>query len=54
MLGILISTYLLSGNNTKGEKDSRMIRDFRGETMHMQLIVDNVVCKRVYRRITEE
>ena len=30
-----------------------MVRDFQGDTMFMELIVDDVVCKRVYQRITD-
>ena len=41
------------GNKAKGEKDSKMIRDFKGDMMYMQLIAEGVVCKRVYKRIVE-
>ena len=42
-----------AGDKLRKEKDSRMVRDFQGDTMFMQLIVDDVVCKRVYERIKE-
>ncbi|TRY80364.1 hypothetical protein TCAL_02999 [Tigriopus californicus] len=42
------------GDPIKKEKDSVMIRDFQGDIMHMQIIVGQVVCKRVYERIKED
>ncbi len=43
-----------SGDKSKKEKDSTMIRDFRGDRFFMQLTVDDVVCNRVYERILQE
>lgn len=42
------------GDPAKHEKDSKMIRDFQGDSMYMSLIVEDVVCKRVYQRISED
>ena len=41
------------GDKTRGEKDSVMTRDLDGDTITMELIVDNVVCTRIYKRIKE-
>ena len=46
-----VLTLVQKGDPSKKEKDSKIIRDFQGDTMYMQLIVDNVVCKRIYQRI---
>ena len=39
------------GDKSKGEKDSVMTRDLVGDVITMKLIVDNVVCTRIYKRI---
>jgi hypothetical protein len=36
-----------------GEKDSAMTREVEGDTMTMQLIVGDIVCTRIYKRILE-
>ena len=41
------------GDKSKGEKDSVMTRDLVGDVITMKLIVDNVVCTRIYKRIVE-
>ena len=41
------------GDKSKGEKDSVMTRDLVGDIITMKLIVDNVVCTRIYKRIQE-
>ena len=41
------------GDKTRGEKDSVMTRDLDGDTITMELIVDNIVCRRIYKRIVE-
>ena len=41
------------GDKSKGEKDSVMTRDLVGDIITMKLIVDNVVCTRIYKRIEE-
>ena len=41
------------GDKSKGEKDSLMTRDLVGDIITMKLIVDNVVCTRIYKRIQE-
>ena len=45
---------IFTGNSAKGEKDTRMTRDFQGDLFHMEIWVDDVVCKRIYERIKEE
>ena len=42
------------GDKSKGEKDSVMTRDLVGDVITMKLIVDNVVCTRIYKRIDEK
>lgn len=37
----------------KGEKDSVMTRELDGDIITMKLIVDNIVCTRIYKRIME-
>ena len=41
------------GDKSRGEKDSVMTRDLVGDTIKMELIVDNIVCTRIYKRIIE-
>ena len=41
------------GDKSRGEKDSVMTRDLVGDTFTMEMIVDNVVCTRIYKRIIE-
>ena len=41
------------GDKSRGEKDSVMTRDLVGDTITMELIVDNIVCTRIYKRIME-
>ena len=41
------------GDKSRGEKDSVMTRDLVGDTITMELIVDNIVCTRIYKRIVE-
>ena len=42
------------GDKSRGEKDSVMTRDLVGDVITMKLIVDNVVCTRIYKRIDEK
>ena len=44
----------LTGNKDKGEKDTKMTRDFQGDLFYMEIWVDDVVCKRTYERIKDE
>ena len=37
----------------KGEKDSVMTRELDGDIITMKLIVDDIVCTRIYKRIME-
>jgi len=41
------------GDKSKGEKDSVMTREVIGDVMTMKLIVDNVTCVRIYKRLQE-
>jgi len=41
------------GNKEKKEKDSVLIREFSDDKMSMECKADDIVCKRVYKRITE-
>jgi len=41
------------GDKEKGEKDSVMTREVKGDLMTMKLIVDNITCVRVYKRMQE-
>ena len=43
----------LDQKGQRGEKDSVMTRQVEGDVMMMQLIVGDVVCTRVYKRIYE-
>ena len=43
----------LDQKGNKGEKDSVMTRQLDGDTITMKLIVDNVVCTRIYKRILD-
>lgn len=43
----------LDQKGNKGEKDSVMTRQLDGDTITMKLIVDNIVCTRIYKRIVE-
>merc|ERR1712079_4602 len=42
------------GNKEKGEKDTRMTRDFQGDVFYMEIWVEDTVCKRVYERIKHD
>ena len=42
------------GNKEKGEKDTRMTRDFQGDVFYMEIWVEETVCKRVYERIKDD
>jgi len=44
----------LTQRGNPGEKDTLMTREVKGDTMHMELIVDDIVCTRVYKRILDE
>merc|ERR1712045_521115 len=46
--GNLLKLYQ-KGDKSKGEKDSVMTRDLVGDVITMKLIVDNVVCTRIYK-----
>ena len=37
----------------RGEKDSVMTRDLIGDSFTMKMIVDNITCTRIYKRIQE-
>ena len=41
------------GDKSRGEKDSVMTRDLVGDIFTMKMMVDNVVCTRIYKRIEE-
>ena len=41
------------GDKSRGEKDSLMTRDLVGNVITMELIVDNITCTRIYKRIEE-
>jgi len=41
------------GDSSRGEKDSVMTRDLVGDTITMKLIVDNIVCTRIYKRMQD-
>ena len=41
------------GDRSRGEKDSVMTREVEGDIMTMKLIVDNVTCVRIYKRMQE-
>ena len=41
------------GDKSRGEKDSVMTRDLIGDVITMKLIVDNITCTRIYKRIQE-
>ena len=41
------------GDKSRGEKDSVMTRDLVGNVITMELIVDNITCTRIYKRIEE-
>ena len=41
------------GDKSRGEKDSVMTRDLVGDVFTMKMMVDNVVCTRIYKRIEE-
>ena len=43
----------LEQKGNKGEKDSVMTRQCDGDIITMKLIVDNIVCTRIYKRIVE-
>ena len=43
----------LDQKGSKGEKDSVMTRELDGDIITMKLIVDNIVCTRIYKRIME-
>jgi len=43
----------LDQKGNKGEKDSLMTRQLDGDIITMKLIVDNIVCTRIYKRICE-
>ena len=43
----------LDQKGNKGEKDSVMTRQLDGDIITMKLIVDNIVCTRIYKRIFE-
>ena len=43
----------LDQKGNKGEKDSVMTRQLDGDIITMKLIVDNIVCTRIYKRILE-
>ncbi len=42
------------GDAGRKEKDSTMVRDFKGDKFLMEMTVDDVVCKRTYQKIAEE
>ena len=42
------------GDPSKGELDTKQIRDFQGDKMLMSLVAQNVVCLRYYERIIKE
>jgi len=41
------------GDQTKGEKDSVMTREVKGDVMTMKLIVDDIKCIRIYKRMQD-
>ena len=43
----------LDQKGNKGEKDSVMTRQLDGNIITMKLIVDNIICTRIYKRIVE-
>lgn len=43
----------LDQKGNKGEKDSVMTRQLDGDIITMKLIVDNIICTRIYKRIVE-
>jgi len=46
-----VLTLLQKGDKSRGELDSKMIRDFQGDVMLMELTAGEAICKRVYKRI---
>ena len=44
----------ISGDKSKGNLDSKQIRDFQGDKMLMSLVVHDVVCHRYYEKIKED
>ena len=51
---LFCSVTLLSGDQSKGDLDSKQIRDFNGDKMLMSLVVQDVVCHRYYEKIKED
>ena len=44
---------IFSGDKSKNDKDTRLVRDFEGDVMNMTMIVEDVICKRLYHKIVD-
>ena len=42
------------GDKSRGDLDSKQIRDFNGDKMLMSLVVQDVVCHRYYEKVKED
>ena len=45
--------HIFSGDKSRGEMDSKQIRDFNGDKMLMSLLAGDVICRRYYEKIQE-
>jgi hypothetical protein len=52
-INFLFSFYFATGDASRGDKNTELIREFEGDLMNMTMKVGDVICKRFYQKIID-